>query len=89
MAASRQTIERQSDQLVAQAEAIGTLRADRDAARAEIAATRAPASSVDASAALQTVQPSSTPALALRAVWLRWLLALIAALAGAMVEWPR
>jgi len=37
----------------------------------------------------KTVQPSSTPALALRAVWLRWLLALIAALAGAMVEWPR
>jgi hypothetical protein len=76
LGSSRQLVERQADTIREQAEQIGTLRAERDAAQASILAT-------------QTATPSSEPA---PAVWRRWWLAafvLVSFAAVILLVWPR
>jgi hypothetical protein len=81
------TIERQADQLVSQAETIGSLRADLAVARAAI-------SSLEARIAPQTVEPTSElPDRPLR-FWQPWwmimgAIAVAIVLAVALLAWPR
>ena len=63
-------------QLVAQAEQIGTLRAERDAARQALAAAARPESSPDGPGSTETDRTTTEPPGRLSALWLRWWLAL-------------
>ena len=82
LAASRQVIERQADQLVSQAETIGRLAAERDSAVEALRmtmVTETPAqSSPDASTPPQPVEPTPGPLPARWRVLAAWLLAVLA-----------
>jgi excisionase family DNA binding protein len=66
------TIVEQQHQLVTQAETIGTLRAERDAARAELAAAHTPESPPEAPTATVAAEPASKPLRLFFPLWDRW-----------------
>jgi len=67
--ALRQTVERQSAQLISQAETIGRVTAERDAARAELDALRAQNATLTASTATQNQEPTTGPATIWQRLW--------------------
>lgn len=82
--AQRQTIERQADQLVSQAGAIGRLEAENAALVKRLSATHSPSHGIAS-------DPSRfTLAVAVWRSWWPWLLALVAIVgAAAVLAWPR
>jgi excisionase family DNA binding protein len=86
LAASRQTHERQAEQLVSQAETIGTLRAERDTGRAEVETLKAswPATGQEAP---QPVEPTADTRMTRLRALAPWLLLVVILIVAAVVGW--
>jgi len=92
-AALRQTVERQADQLVSQAETLGRVTAERDAARAEVEAVKAAHAPQDANpapVAVEATEDTPVPFLVRLRALAPWLVAVlaIAAMIVLLVVWP-
>ena len=90
-AALRQTVERQADQLVSQAETLGRVTAERDAARAEVEAVKAAHAPQDANPGPEVPAPTTdapVPLVARLRVLAPWVLVVVILLLVVVVGWP-